>query len=81
MSVWWTPWTLVQWPHLSPDLWHRATPFPASQGNTASPSLGGVILDIITNIHLVFVPVSGTELQKSLEFLSGKSNKGVFCYL
>ena len=32
-------------------------------------------------MHLVFIPVPGTELLKSLEFLSIKSNKCVFCYV
>ena len=32
-------------------------------------------------MHLVFIPVPGTELLKSLDFLSIKSNKGVFCYV
>ena len=32
-------------------------------------------------MHLVFIPVPGTELLKSLEFLSIKSNKGVFCHV
>ena len=31
-------------------------------------------------MHLVFIPVPGTELLKSLEFLSIKRNKCGFCY-
>ena len=30
---------------------------------------------------MVFIPVPGTELLKPLNFLSVKSNKGVFCYV
>jgi len=63
------PWyNVVHGRLLSPDLWQRTTPFPAPEVRAASPSLSGVILNVITNTYLVFVPVSRTEFLKSLEF-------------
>lgn len=38
-----------------------------------------IVIYIVRNTYLFFVPVSGTELLKPLEFLSDKSYKGVFC--
>ena len=36
---------------------------------------------MIRNIHLVFIPISGTELLKALEFPNDESHKCVFCYV
>lgn len=35
---------------------------------------------IIRNIHLVFIPISGTEFLKILVISQVVRNKGVFCY-
>lgn len=37
-------------------------------------------LIIIRNIHLVFIPISGTEFLKILVISQVVRNKGVFCY-
>lgn len=36
----------------------------------------------IINIYFIFIPISGTESLKPLDFLSDNSNyKGIFCYV
>ena len=40
-----------------------------------------MLLFIIRNVYLVFLPFPGTGLQKPLEFPSDESDQCVFCYV
>lgn len=40
-----------------------------------------VVIRFITNIYLVFVPTSGTELLNAWNFLSDECDKGIFSYV